>query len=288
MPQTETPTYKTVFVAKEDFCFTYYDGDAARDKAHMTRLQRGAYDDIISAQRKRGHLSIDDIKRVLSKDFDECWPALEWVLKFDDQQKFFIEWVDKSLEKMRKHSQTQKDRIEKYWADKKKEGLGTSESIPRNNHGTDLEEPLEDGNGDGYNTGFKEGGMGETIPVGIVPDMLQEFMLINPDYPPDQLTDFPALRLIAGKILKWQKLKGDITLLENASIIKLRWGELIPFIRADQHFGGYSILQINKYFQSIVQSFNNGTTSKHRPITTGSNTTKPGTSDARIQRAKEW
>lgn len=274
-------------MAKEDFCFTYYDGDAARDKAHMTRLQRGAYDDLISAQRKRGHLSIDDIKRVLSRDFEECWPALEWILKVDGEGKFFIEWVDKSIEKMRKHSQTQKERIEKYWAGKKNSNDGNTEFIPRNNHGIKSEEPLENGNGDGNIEGFKEGGMGETIPVGIIPDMLQEFTAINHGYPSDQLTDFPALRLIAGKILKWQKLKGDITAPENAAEIKLRWGELVPFIRADTHFGGYSILQINKYFQSIVQSFNNAPTVSNRPVITGSNG-KPGTSEARIKRAAEW
>jgi len=274
-------------MAKEDFCFTYYDGDAARDKAHMNRLQRGAYDDIISAQRKRGHLSLEDIKRVLSGDFDACWPALEWVLKIDEAGKFFIEWVDKSIEKMRKHSQTQKERVEKYWAEKKKDHNGNTNNIPRNNHGIDLEEPLEDGNGDGNEEGFKEGGAGETIPVGIVPDMLQEFMSTNPDYPSDQLTDFPALRLIAGKILKWQKLKGDITTPENSNEIKLRWGELVPFIRADSHFGGYSILQISKYFQSIVQSFSNVPTITHRSTFTGNNG-KPGTSEARLQRSREY
>lgn len=253
----------------------------------MTRLQRGAYDDIISAQRKRGHLSIDDIKRVLSRDFDECWPALEWILKVDGDGKYFIEWVDKSIEKMRKHSQTQKERIEKYWAGKKNTPEGITGTIPRNNHGTNLEEPLENGNGDGNTNGFNEGGTGETIPVGIVPDMLHEFMLSNPDYPSDQLTDFPALRLIGQKIIKWQKLKGDITTPENSNEIKLRWGELVPFIRADPHFGGYSILQINKYFQSIVQSFNNAPTVSNRPVITGSNQ-KPGTSEARNEKLAKW
>lgn len=95
-------------MAKEDFCFTYYDGDAARDKAHMNRLQRGAYDDIISAQRKIGHLSLEDIKMVLSHDFDACFPALNpWVLKTDESGLFFIEWVDASLERAAAHSKKQ-------------------------------------------------------------------------------------------------------------------------------------------------------------------------------------
>lgn len=278
-------------MAKEDFCFTYYDGDAARDKAHMTRLQRGAYDDIISAQRKRGHLSIDDIKRVLSKDFDECWPALEWVLKQDEAQLFYIEWVDKSLDKMRKHSQKQTEKVNARWNKKTPEQYQNDTTVlPRNNHGSSPVIPLVNGNGneDGLGNEFKEGGMGETTPIGIVPDMLLAFMAENSAYPSDHVTDFPALRLIAGKILKHQKLKGDITLPENSNQIQLRWGELIPFIRADKHFCGYSILQINKYFQSIVQSFNNAPPVKYRQPSSGGTSAKLGTSEARIKRAREW
>lgn len=260
-------------VAKEDFCFTYYDGDAARDKAHMNRLQRGAYDDIISAQRKRGHLSLEDIQRVLSKDFEECWPALEWILKIDAEQKYFIEWVDKSIEKMRKHAQNQKERIEKYWANKKNNHTGNTGSIPRNNHGIKTEEPLEDGNGngDGNINGFKEGGMGETLPQGIVPEMLQAFKVSNPGYPTDQTVDFPALLCIGNKIVAWQKLPGDVTGAKNVEVIKSRWGELVPFIRAHTLFGGYSLAQVNKHFQSIVQSFNSGQNGNKQK---GSTTTK--------------
>lgn len=94
-------------MAKEDFCFTYYDGDAARDKAHLNRLERGAYDDIISAQRKFGHLTIAHIRKVLSSDFDSCWEALEWILKTDSEGKYFIDWVDESVNKKKAHSNHQ-------------------------------------------------------------------------------------------------------------------------------------------------------------------------------------
>lgn len=127
-------------MAKEDFCFTYYDGDAARDKAHMTRLERGAYDDIISAQRKRGHLSIEDIKRVLSKDFETCWSSLEWILQKDESGKYFIEWVDKSIEKMRFNSKKQKEKADKRWGK-------DATAMPQHNNGIDSVMPLENGNG---------------------------------------------------------------------------------------------------------------------------------------------
>lgn len=132
-------------MAKEDFCFTYYDGDAARDKAHMSRLERGAYDDLISAQRKRGHLSLEDIKKVLSKDFDSCWDSMEWVLTKDNHGKFYIEWVDMSLEKMRRNSEKQKIKADKRWNK-------DTNSMPRDSHGINPAIPIienEDGNEDG-------------------------------------------------------------------------------------------------------------------------------------------
>jgi hypothetical protein len=106
------------------------------------------------------------------------------------------------------------------------------------------------------NTDSKEEGLGETIPAGIVPEMLQEFQKSNPEYPYDQQKDFPALRSVADQIKKYQKLSGDITAPKNADSIKRRWGELLPFIRAHTLFGGYSLAQVDKHFQSIVQSFN--------------------------------
>lgn len=104
----------------------------------------------------------------------------------------------------------------------------------------------------------EEGGMGETISQGIVPDMLQVFKSNNPGYPTDQAVDFPALLCIGNKIVAWQKLSGDVTGSKNIEVVKSRWGELVPFIRSHTLFGGYSLAQVNKHFQSIVQSFNSG------------------------------
>lgn len=281
-------------MAKEDFCYTHYDGDEARDMAHMNRLERGCYTDIRVFQRKVGHLTLDQIKKVLSKDFIECWPAIEIIMKQDDQGKYFIDWLENSLTRARKHSSKQSDNGKNGGRPRKNkpnENPNESQTIPTNNPTESQKKPLEDGDGneDESENDFKEKSVRETIPVGIVPDMLQEFMLSNPDYPSDHLTDFPALRLIAGKILKHQKLKGDITLPENSDQIKLRWGELIPFIRADQHFGGYSLLQVNKYFQSIVQSFNNVPTVKYQRTSAGSNSgDKPGTSHDRMSGLKKF
>jgi hypothetical protein len=123
-------------VAKEDFCFTYYDGDALRDMSHMDRLERGGYNDIVLQQRKFGRMTLDQIKKVLGKDFSTVWPSIELVLKMEDG-KYWIDWLENSIVKSKKHSKKQKGNIEKrYQTDTK--------PIPK----TDLVIPLGDGNGD--------------------------------------------------------------------------------------------------------------------------------------------
>lgn len=264
-------------MAKEDFCFTYYDGDAARDKAHMNRLERGAYDDIISAQRKRGHLSIDDLKKVLSQDFITCWPSLEWVLLKDQDGKYYIEWVDKSIEKMRRHSKKQ---IE----NGKKGGRPKNPTETQNEHlglktetqTITQEKPLGNGYGNEKESILKEEGMGEEN--FLVPQMLHEFKKINPKYPIDPDTDLPALHSISDKIKKWENLSGWVS--ENFEHILKRWGEISRHVKSDNHLSTYSLQRLNKHFQSVIQSFNsngnqNGTSkqnSQHRAVITGTAT----------------
>ena len=150
-------------MAKEDFCFTYYDGDAARDVAHMTRLCRGAYHDLVIMQRKVGPMTMGQIKMVLSSDFDTCWPLIEFILKTTDDQKYFIEWVEKSVKKSREHSEKQAEKIKQYWEDVKNgKILRNKKSIPQYKNKSDLDIPLEDGNGYGYKDDLK-GGTGENF-----------------------------------------------------------------------------------------------------------------------------
>lgn len=255
-------------MAKEDFCFTYYDGDAARDKAHMTRLERGAYDDIISAQRKRGHLSLDDIKRVLSKDFNECWASLEWILKKDAEQKFFIEWVDKSIAKMRANSKKQKEKVDKRW---KKD----TESIPRYNHGKETVVPFyeyENGNEDGIEN-VLEGGAGETLEP-----LKDEPFSIEPDLP------LPPATLEAAELNQF-----TLTRNKNTEHLKQQWEVFIverihdPPEKRRQY---RQLSDLTSYFLNWVRNKHPNATNQR--TSTGGNSTKPGTSEARIERAKNW
>lgn len=134
-------------MAKDDFCFTYYDGDAARDTTHMNRLERGAYHDIIISQRKFGHLTLDQIKKILGKDFVECWPAIELIMKVADG-KFFIEWLEKSELKAKAHAKKQSENRK----GKTKINQTLTKQEPKDNQ----TKPLEDGDGNGYVIEYKE------------------------------------------------------------------------------------------------------------------------------------
>jgi len=131
----------------KDPAFLFYDGDAARDVSHMNRLERGAYFDLIQAQRKFGGYTVEQARKILGRDFDEVWPALELILSVDERGLYYIEWVRDSIENRKEHAEKQRKRIQDYWDKKKKEeSESDTKSIPRNNHGNTVDVPLENEN----------------------------------------------------------------------------------------------------------------------------------------------
>lgn len=247
-------------MAKEDFCFTYYDGDAARDKAHLNRLERGAYDDVISAQRKFGHLTITQIKKVLSTDFPNCWDALEWVLKKDDKDKFYIEWVDKSIEKMRKHSEKQKENVSKRW---KKDTTVLPPYQSGNTNGDTKPIPLEDG--DEYVTEIislieKHSdvsiGEGEKKPISmLVLKMVKIFLDANPEYFFHKETDYHACLQIAYNIAEMKKWTAESVVNVRMEDCLRSWQAIVLFIKKDNWLGTRSLTDLSqiKEWQRLVQ-----------------------------------
>lgn len=91
----------------KDPAFLFYDGDAARDVSHMNRLERGAYFDVMQAQRKFGRMTLDIIRKVLGKDFETVWESLKICLSYDNHM-YFIEWVENSTNKRKAYSESRK------------------------------------------------------------------------------------------------------------------------------------------------------------------------------------
>lgn len=89
----------------KDPAFLFYDGDAARDVSHLNRLERGCYFDLIQAQRKFGRLNLELIKKILGKDFLECWEQVKICLTYDNDM-YFIEWLENSTNKRKAYSES--------------------------------------------------------------------------------------------------------------------------------------------------------------------------------------
>jgi hypothetical protein len=89
----------------KDPAFLFYPADASEETQFMNRLERGAYFDILKAQKKFGKFSKEQLTKVLGSDFEACWPSLELVLKLEDGF-YFIEWVAEKIEERKKFSES--------------------------------------------------------------------------------------------------------------------------------------------------------------------------------------
>ena len=184
-------------MAKLDFCFTYYDGDAARDMAHMNRLERGAYSDLIISQRKFGPMPIEKIKKILGADFEACWESLEAVLLKNEKGDYYIEWLQNSTNKSKKHSKKQtKNRFGK---------TKNNQKEPNNNQ----TEPL--GDGDGYEDEIEDEiesfGKSENL---LSQDDFEEEVFIVDTYPDFERDFWPTYDKKVDKIKAkkiWDRLK---------------------------------------------------------------------------------
>lgn len=136
--------------APKDPAFLFYPGDASEDTQFMNRLERGCYFDLLKAQKKRRRFSVELIKKVLGKDFEQCWPAIELVLEKDGEL-YYIGWVEDAIENRAAHAAKQKKRIQDYWDRKKAEAIpepiqnDTTEQ-PKPKSGTSLENENAIGN----------------------------------------------------------------------------------------------------------------------------------------------
>lgn len=246
--------FKIYIMAKEDFCFTYYDGDAARDKAHMNRLERGGYEDLITSQRKFGHLSLLLIKKTLGGDFEDIWEALEIILKKDEEGKYFVEWLENSIIKMKKQSVHQSENGSKGGRPKKAaENPNETQPITQT---PNKKKPLEneDGNEDedeNRNINEYKGGAGEKKCESMIPRMAAEFKRFNTEYPDDAEKDYPALMKIALFIGK--KIEKPFIVNEDfESSMMPYWSQLCQKIPNDKFYRDKSLTTIERNIQSII------------------------------------
>lgn len=121
----------------KDPAFLFYPGDASEDTQFMNRLERGAYFDLLKAQKKFRRFTLEQIKKVFGQDFDACWPAIELVLA-KDSDGYYIEWVDEKIKAREAFSESRRRNRKK-----------KSSEQDMNNISSSLEEDMVNGNGNG-------------------------------------------------------------------------------------------------------------------------------------------
>lgn len=239
-----------------DPAILYYDGDAARDMGHMNRTERGAYIDLVHAQKKFGRMPLDVIKKVLGRDFETCWGAVELIMT-QTEGKYFIEWLDASLEKRASFSESRRQNRRKKdtSSTSDKDMLKTSETLVKHmeieieNEIVDEEEKKGEGTEEGDN------------PY-LIPAMLQTWKKHIPKYPEEREKDFLALHGLSEFICKQANVPYNPRDGDCMSTILTAWEKWAVFVSKDDFYSSFSLASVKTNSQTIFQKMNNGTKRK--------------------------
>lgn len=234
----------------KDPAFLFYDADAAKDVSHMNRLERGAYFDLIQAQRKFRGYTVEQARKILGRDFDEVWPALELILGQDELGLFYIEWVRESMEKRTKYSEKQRLRIQDYWDKKKKKYddpslyRGITADIPYVNENAIVNTEV--------NT-FNEIPKWENM---IVVEMMKVWKGRKPGYAEIKNVDYPALLIIAYYIAGRKGWTQESVVNINEINVLDSWKTMVDFIIKDNFFCSKTLSTIgsDKMMQNLEES----------------------------------
>ena len=95
----------------------------------------------------------------------------------------------------------------------------------------------------------------------LVPEMQKIWIDRFPKYFLEKEKDFPALQKISSNIAQLVGVSENplSQTSEERHQIKLRWGEIVEFISREDFFKNYSLYQVERHFQSILQKEKNGT-----------------------------
>lgn len=108
-------------IMSKDPAFLFYPGDWLGGTMTFNRSHKGAYMDVLMAQFNCGHLTIEDIKTVLTHDFELMWESkLKRKFIQDSEGRYFNEKLEKELVARKNFTESRrKNLIKKERTDKK-------------------------------------------------------------------------------------------------------------------------------------------------------------------------
>ena len=231
----------------KDPAFLFYPNDWLGGTMGMTFEEKGAYMELLMMQFNRGHMTTHMIGLAIGQLFDKI------KVKFiqDDQGLWFNERLD-----------LEKDRRKNFVKSRhnNKEGLNQYSKIDKNKSGHMIGH-MEDENENRNINGFEEKkGLGKKETGKLLIPVLEKIWLSeNPDYPSDKTKDFAALGEISRFLASVLKMAYDPSNEEFVNLVAANWQLLAKYVVADNFFKSYSLQQVSKHFQNIIQSQINGT-----------------------------
>ena len=94
----------------KDPAFLFYYQDFAYGTRKMTFAEKGAYIELLCEQADTGHLSMEDIKRILKNDFP-IWGIICCKFITDENGNFYNKVLDEHITKRRKYTESRKKNL---------------------------------------------------------------------------------------------------------------------------------------------------------------------------------
>jgi len=96
----------------KDPAFLFYPSDWMGGTMTMSRAQKGAYIDLLMCQFNQGHMTIEDIKIILGKDFDTMWEQkLKFKFRCNKNGLYYNERLEEEKEKRQKYILSRRNNI---------------------------------------------------------------------------------------------------------------------------------------------------------------------------------
>jgi len=278
-------------MSRTDPAFLFYPGDASEDTQMMNRLERGAYFDILKAQKRFEKFTFDQLKKVLGKDFETVWPALQICLTCEEDM-YFIRWVSDSIQRWREYSESRRSNRkskEKHFLNDKLETNNQDMNKICSSHVDHMGN--ENGNGIENINSEKTGVIGEekTImfhapqiykgtSVLFVPELKQIFLKHRKTYQFDMQKDAMPLRKIGEAIAKAE----GVSAYEIAGIdrVKQTFEALVVWSLTNSIYKHFQLSQFEKYIQAIFETFQSSLTEQPKK-----NLNKPSIIESNIETA---
>lgn len=245
----------------KDPAFLFYPSDFLSGTMSFTRLERGAYLDLLILQFNEEKLTLDMIMRTLQGDFEITWPFVKKKFKEDELGYFYNNRLKEEIEKRRKYSESRRKNFEKYNEVKNRNKAFKNETSDSQIHAdthmythmdTHMVDHMENENENEIENengleSMKGGTGGKQYPV---VELFQIWRNYKPGYMPQQDRDFPALRIIMERLAEANGMKSDQP--QVFPIISATWDAICKYLSTDNFYGSMALFQIEKYLQTIV------------------------------------